>query len=58
MDLDEFFDREMEALEKQLRNGEISQRQFNVEVVELRRDVNEQEEIQAIRDAGRGHLLR
>lgn len=58
MDLDEFFDREMEALEKQLRNGEISQRQFNVEVAELRRDVNEQEEIQAIRDAGRGHLLR
>lgn len=54
----DWFDRECEALERQLANGEISQSEFHREMAELRRDAKEQDDREAIIDAGRGHLLR
>lgn len=54
----DWFDREMAALEVQLEEGEITQAEFRREVASLRRDAQEQEDREAIRAAGRGHLIR
>jgi predicted transcriptional regulator len=54
----DWFEEEMEALERQLMNGAISHEDFNKHVRELRRDAQEQEDREDIIAAGRGHLLR
>lgn len=54
----DWFDEEIAALERQLHNGSISQEDFNRHVRELRRDAQEQEDREAVIEAGRGHLLR
>lgn len=54
----DWFDREMDALERQCRNGEITFDEYRREVAALRRDAQEQEDRESIRAAGRGHLLR
>lgn len=54
----DWFDREMEALEQQLRHGEIDMTTFRCEVASLRRDAQEQEDRESIIAAGRGHLLK
>lgn len=54
----DWYDKEIEALEYQLENGQITQREFNREVRLLNQDFEEQQYIQDMKDAGRGYLLR
>jgi hypothetical protein len=57
MDFDKFFEIEMKILEDQFDRGEITYEEFKIEESLLKRDLEEQEAIQDIQDAGRGYLL-
>jgi len=54
----DWFDEEVEALEEQLRRGEINLMQYRQYVREMRQDLQEQQDREDIIAAGRGHLLR
>lgn len=55
--MSDWFDKEMEALERQLDEGQITQREFQRECALLRRDYQEEQYRQDMMDAGRGHQL-
>ncbi len=54
----DWFDKEVEALEQQLAEGQITRAEFQKEMNELRRDAQEQEDREDIIASGRGYLLR
>ena len=54
----DWYDKEFEALERQLARCQITMRQFCRELRELNRDAQEQQDREDIIAAGRGHLLR
>lgn len=54
----DWLDKEMEALERQLEEGRITQQEFRAYARELERDAQDQEDRADIIAAGRGHLLR
>ena len=54
----DWYDKEVEALEKLYEDGQISQLEFKFEMQQLNHDAKEELDRQAIIDAGRGYLLR
>jgi hypothetical protein len=55
--MSDWLDKEMAALDAQLEAGTITLEEYRRALRELRRDAQDEDAKQDIRDAGRGHLL-